>query len=128
MLSPYESKVISKSDTEEAKQAAEQEKEREKEGRDSKDSLSRERVGTKDSSKSSRDRIKSGKSDRGEKEKPTKSAEKSRSGSKLSIIDSSPVRTKSGGASRGRRMSKMEKPMGEIRSRWLCIARLAEKD
>ena len=64
-----------------------------------------------------KEREKSAKSDRGEKDKLPKSAEKgdkSRLGSKLSVVDK-PERMKSGGTSpKGRRMSRMEKPGAEL--------------
>lgn len=93
---------------------SDQDKEREslKESKDSRESL-RERSGT----LKSKDREKSAKSDKGEKEKLPKTAEKadkSRAGSKLSVIDK-PERNKSGGPSpKGRRMSRMEKPGGDL--------------
>jgi len=64
-----------------------------------------------------KDREKSAKSEKGEKDKLPKTAEKadkSRLGSKLSVVDK-PERSKSGGPSaKGRRMSKMERPGGDL--------------
>ena len=61
--------------------------------------------------------------------KSAEKGEKSRSGSKLSVVDK-PERNKSGGASpKGRRMSRMEKPGADLltKSEWrffLCGSRL----
>ena len=81
-----------------------------KESKDSRESL-RDRS-AKVSSKSN-DREKSAKSDRGEKDKLPKTADKaerSRSGSKLSVVEKLD-RNKSGAPSpKGRRMSRMERP------------------
>lgn len=94
---------------EETKPDHDKEREQLKESKDSRESL-RDRPTTKDSLKA-KEREKSAKSERGEKDKLPKSADnKSRSGSKLSVIDK-PERNKSGGLSpKGRRMSRMEKP------------------
>ncbi|XP_078372473.1 androglobin-like isoform X6 [Oculina patagonica] len=94
---------------EETKPDHDKEREQLKESKDSRESL-KERPTTKDSLKA-KEREKSAKSERGEKDKLPKSADnKSRSGSKLSVIDK-PERNKSGGLSpKGRRMSRMEKP------------------
>lgn len=94
---------------EETKLDQDKEREQVRESKDSRESL-RDRPSTKDSLKV-KEREKSAKSDRGEKDKLPKPVEsKSRSGSKLSVIDK-PERSKSGGLSpKGRRMSRMEKP------------------
>ena len=93
---------------EETKPDHDKEREQIRESKDSRESL-RDRSST--NSLKIKEREKSAKSDRGEKDKLPKSAEsKSRSGSKLSVIDK-PERNKSGGLSpKGRRMSRMEKP------------------
>ncbi|XP_068698412.1 androglobin-like isoform X1 [Montipora foliosa] len=98
---------------EETKSENDKEKETLKEGKDSRESL-RERSITKDSSKT-KDREKSAKGERGEKEKPSKTGDKvdkSRVGSKLSVVDKP---NKSGVASpKGRRMSRMERPGADM--------------
>ena len=93
---------------EETKPDQDKEREQIRESKDSRENL-RDRSST--NSLKIKEREKSAKSDRGEKDKLPKSAEsKSRSGSKLSVIDK-PERNKSGGLSpKGRRMSRMEKP------------------
>lgn len=99
-----------KQDGEEGK--CDQEKERDvlKEGKDSRESLRAERSFIKDASRT-KDREKSAKGEKGEKEKVAKTgdrAEKSRMGSKLSVVDKP---SKSGTSSpKGRRMSRMERP------------------
>lgn len=103
---------------EETKLDHDKEREQMRESKDSKESL-RDRPSTKDSLKV-KEREKSAKSDRGEKDKLPKPVEsKSRSGSKLSVIDK-PERSKSGGLSpKGRRMSRMEKPGDLTKSKTL---------
>lgn len=93
---------------EETKPDQDKEREQMRESKDSRESL-RDRSSS--NSLKIKERVKSAKSDRGDKDKLPKSAEiKSRSGSKLSVVDK-PERNKSGGLSpKGRRMSRMEKP------------------
>lgn len=111
---------------EETKSDHDKEREQLRDSRDSRESL-RDRPSTKESLKA-KEREKSAKSDRGEKDKLPKSAEnKSRAGSKLSVIDK-PERNKSGGVSpKGRRMSRMEKPGDLTKSKKLVYFEFCTK-
>lgn len=107
-------------DGDETKLDHDKEREQMRESKDSRENL-RDRPSNKDSLKV-KEREKSAKSDRGEKDKLPKPVEsKSRSGSKLSVIDK-PERNKSGGLSpKGRKMSRMDKPGDLTKSKKLQL-------